>query len=139
MKIILLLLLIFSTAASAFSSDGTDIFLASFIAGKYHVIGKLLNSDKTYYGKMDIHVTEKGVIKVVRKINSIVTEGTGAIETANHDKTKVLRIRFKEAGKEYEETCMIDSDLNNYARMTCYLYRPGVQTRNPGLEAMFID
>ncbi len=47
-------------------------------------------------------------------------------------------MRFVEHNLQYEETCMIDSDLDNYARITCYLHQPGSETDNPELEALFI-
>jgi len=113
-------------------------FLASFIAGKYHLVGKSLDSDNTYYGKVKLVSTGSGVV-VHRIIAEKTTIGSGAIEKATADNVNLLRIRFVENNTEFEETCIIGSDLDNYARITCYLYQSGVKTSNPGLEVLFID
>lgn len=34
-------------------------------------------------------------------------------------------------------SCQIDSDLDNYARLTCLWFRQDVEPSEPGLEAMF--
>jgi len=44
-----------------------------------------------------------------------------------------------EENKSYEATYLIDSDLDNYGRLTGYLYIKGTETKKPGLEALFID
>lgn len=108
------------------------------VVGKYLLIGKALNSDKTYYGKVDIQDNE-GKLVVIREINGKYTQGTAAIESALGGDAKVLRIKFIENKINYEQTCRVGSDLDNYARITCYLYQPNVETMQPGLEAMFHD
>ena len=75
---------------------------------------------------------------MVRTVGHGVSYGKAAVEKALHGETEVLRIIFREADTDYEETCLISGDLDNYARLTCYLYRPGVKTDDPGLEAFFI-
>lgn len=65
--------------------------------------------------------------------------GRAAIEAAVGGDARVLRIRFEQDGKSYEQTCMVGSDLDNYARISCYLYVPGRKTMNPGMEVLFID
>ncbi len=132
------LLILLLASPVAMSEQTQEEFLAGFIAGKYHLLGKYLNSEKTYFGKIDLIATEKG-IEVQRFIEGNKISGTAAIEKATVDKIDVLRMRFTENNIKYEETCMIDGDLDNYARITCYLYQPGVKTTNPGLEVLFID
>ena len=120
------------------ANQNQNEFLAGFVAGRYHLIGKSPDSDNTYYGKVGLISTERG-IEVHRFVAGKTIVGSGAIEKATADDVNVLRIRFKENNTEYEETCMIDGDLDNFARISCYLYRSGVKTGNPGLEALFID
>jgi len=125
--------LLLLASAAAMSEQSQEEFLAGFIAGKYHLLGKSLNSEKTYFGKIELIVTEKG-IEIQRFIEGRKITGTAAV-----DNVDVLRMRFTENNIKYEETCMIDGDLDNNARITCYLYQPGIRTVNPGLEALFID
>lgn len=101
------------------------------------MIGKRLNAVDTYYGEVSISQSETG-LSVNRTIAERVIQGTASIAHATSDHTPVLRMRFSEEGQDYEETCLIASDLDNYARITCYLYLPGVKTMNPGMEAFFI-
>jgi hypothetical protein len=63
----------------------------------------------------------------------------GKIEAATADKIKVLRIRFIDENKNYEATYLINSDLDNYARLSGFLYLIQGETKVPGLEALFID
>ncbi len=66
-------------------------------------------------------------------------KGIGKIETVTSDKTKVLRVRFRSQGKDYEATYLIGSDLDNYGRLTGYVYFKDGETKTPGLEALFIE
>ena len=114
----------------------TDDFLSNFILGTYHLIGKAPDSENTYYGKVEIANTDDG-LRITRIIGGKTVAGTAAIEKSL-DNIQVLRMRFVEHDLQYEETCMIDSDLDNYARITCYLYQPDKETDDPGLEALFV-
>lgn len=109
-----------------------------FLTGKYLLVGKAVDSDETYTGKVEIFL-ENETLKVRRKIEKQVTVGDATIESALNGDAKVLRIRFSESDVKYEETCLWRSDLNNYARISCYLYQPGVKTMSPGLEVLFYD
>jgi hypothetical protein len=110
---------------------------AAFIEGEYHLIGKELDSDKTYYGRVAF-IVEDGEIRVYRFIHGRTVKGTATIESVTADEVPVLRIRFTEKQVDYEETCLVSGDLDNYARITCHLYRPGTRTDSPGMEALFI-
>lgn len=112
--------------------------LASFVEGSYRLIGKGVDSERTYYGRVTLIADEAG-LGVERHISGKSVIGRAAIESVGEDGVHVLRIRFEENSTGYEETCMVSGDLDNYARITCYLYRPGIATVDPGLEAMFIE
>lgn len=134
MKVFILLLL---TLLPSFVNAGNN-HLSDFVVGKYLLIGKMLDSDQAYSGKVEIfRKSDKLVVR--RQIGNVVTKGTASIEKANHGEAEVLRIRFSEGSIEYEETCLIKPDLDNYARMSCHLYKPGIKTNKPGLEALFYD
>ena len=66
-------------------------------------------------------------------------QGSAKIEFVLAGEYPVLRIRYDDGGKSIEETCLVHSDLDNYPRISCHLYQPGLKTQNPGMEAFFID
>ncbi len=104
--------------------------------GKYTLIGKAPDSEQTYLGNVEI-AYKGSQLQVSKVINGHTVTGQAAIESAGE--TEVLRIRFTDNGKKYEETCLVGADLDNYARISCYLYQPQVETSSPGLEALFRD
>jgi len=134
MKIIISILL----AMFPLTSVAEDDFLHTMVQGKYLLVGKSLESDNTYHGKVQINDND-GKLSVVRDVNGKITHGTAAIEFALNGDAKVLRIRFIEDKTNYEQTCMVSSDLDNYARISCYSYQPKVRTMQPGLEVLFND
>ena len=122
-------------SANAF---GQEEFFRDFLVGKYILVGKALDSNTTYTGKVEVY-QKNGHLKVKRTTNSQVIIGKAEIEPALNGDTKVLRFRYMKASKEYEQTCLWQSDLDNYARISCYLYKPKVHTKHPGLEVLFHD
>jgi len=108
------------------------------VQGKYLLVGKAVDSDDTYHGKIEISSNDNELV-VSRSINNKTIYGKAEIEPALGGDTKVLRIRFTQDKVNYEQTCMVSSDLDNYARISCYLYEPNVRTKQPGLEVLFND
>ncbi len=108
----------------------------NYLAGPYVVIGKHADSEKTYTGRMTVSTTEQG-LKMVRMIGGRSTQATGTMNTATPDQIPVLRVSFREDGKLHQQTCMVSSDLDNYPRVSCYLYNK--LTKRVGLEAWFSD
>ena len=78
-------------------------------------------------------------LEVTRRVAGKQIVGVGALEFATADKRNVLRVRFADSGQHYEATYIICSDLDNYARLTGYVYSKGGNTKIPGLEAWFSD
>ena len=111
--------------------------LKGLVFGQYDLIGKSIGSKDTYFGEVSIGGTDDNMT-VTRTINGKTVKGNAAIEHATGDMVHVLRIRFEEVGDKFEETCLVDIDLDNYARLTCHLYIPNKTVTEPGLEAMFI-
>ena len=119
------------------SAENETDFLYGFLKGSYELVGRWPDSNETYSGKIILE-KDHGHFNVVRLINGKKISGIGKIETATSDEVKVLRIRFKQDEREYEGTYLIGSDLDNYGRLTGYLYLENGKTKNPGLEALFI-
>jgi hypothetical protein len=116
------------------NTDTDDLY--NFLAGSYELIGRYPDSNMTYTGT--VVLTKTGdYFEVVRTIKNIVIRGTGRIEAATADTITVLRFRFLDGNKRYEGTYLIDTDLDNYARLTGYVYLKNGGTKKPGLEALF--
>ena len=140
-KVMLLsgLLSVLAAHTATAESIGDDESLYGFLAGHYIVIGKELDSEKTYYGKVVLSY-EKGCLTVARDIQGEMVKGEGKIEQAlGPDDADVLRVRFVRAGIKYEITYIWRGDLDNYARLSGYVYQPGKPSDTPGMEALFID
>ena len=134
--IVLSFILIF--VSGVWAQDREEEFLYSFLQGTYQAIGRWPDSNENYSGK--VVLKSKGDhLRVHRTINGKVVEGVGQIDTATADKVKVLTVEFSQEGREYMATYLIDSDLDNYARLSGYIYLKTGKTKSPGLEALFID
>jgi hypothetical protein len=136
-KFFVFAIIIFFVAEPTTLAENDTDFLYDFLRGSYELVGRWPDSNKTYSGKIVLE-KDHGHFRVVRLINGKKITGIGKIETATPDKVKVLRIRFKQDEREYEGTYLIGSDLDNYGRLTGYLYLKSGKTKQPGLEAFFI-
>lgn len=120
--------------------------LERMVVGQYVIVGKQVESDITYHGTADIFLKNNRLL-IKRVIDGQVELGKAAVESAAGGDAKVLRMRFNKktgqhAGKNfvaYEQTCMIGSDLDNYARLSCHVYKRDGSTKKPGLETFFIE
>ena len=121
----------------AFAQDDYG-FLYGYLEGPYDLVGKWADSQHTYAGKVRL-IRENDHLKIVRRIDGMEIEGVGRVETVTPDKIRVLRTGFTQDGQEYEGIYIIDADLDNYARLSGYLYLRAGGTKQPGLEALFID
>lgn len=110
-----------------------------FLVGTYDVIGRYPDSEQLYTGTVAISLSDTATnsVSVTRTIGEISTQGEGELTTATGDAIAVLRVVFQEAGRAMETTYLIDSDLDNYARLTGYVYMQGGGTRIPGIESLF--
>ena len=139
MKRLFLIWLVFFAQLAKADDVKNHAFLYEHLAGTYLVVGKELDSDKTYSGKVTFGGREDHLI-VTRDIHGETIQGIGKIEHAlGPDQANVLRVRFTRNGHDFEITYLWRNDLDNYARLSGYLYQPGKPTVSPGLEALFID
>lgn len=111
----------------------------AFLVGTYDVIGRYPDSEQLYTGTVEINRsdTETNAVSVTRTIGGLATQGEGEVTTATGDAIAVLRVVFQEAGRTMEATYLLDSDLDNYARLTGYVYIQSGGTQLPGIEALF--
>ena len=113
-------------------------FLVGFLKGDYVVIGKKPDSDVTYHGRVTLQPREHE-FDVTRMIAGKTERGTAWFDTTGKpDEIPILRMRFMQDGKSYEATYMWKGDLDNYGRITGYVFLPTQgATKSPGLEALF--
>lgn len=110
---------------------------AGFLVGDYLLVGKKPDSEVTYSGR--VVLKQRGdKFDVIRTINGQTVHGTASFETATPDRIPVLRMRFLFGGEAYQATYLWQGDLDNYARLTGYVYSPiKNKTKLPGLEVLF--
>lgn len=112
-------------------------FLYDFLVNQYTVIGKYPESNDTYTGSISFS-SHNDSLKMTRIIDGKKTMGRAWIAEVLADKIKVLKAEFDSDGRTYEITYLIDSDLDNYARLSGLVYFKFEKTRRPGMEALFI-
>ncbi len=114
---------------------------AEFVVGSYEVIGRYPDSEQLYSGTVEINVsdTESNALSITRTIGGIATRGKGTITTTTSDAIVVMRVEFEEEAGMLEATYLIASDLDNYARLTGYVYAEDERTSLPGIEVLFND
>lgn len=117
------------------SNAQNDFPPEGFMDGSYVVIGRLPDSNQTYQGTIGV-TSSNQVLSMTRVMNGQKSIALGKFETTTDD-ARVLKISFESKGKKYEESCLVSSDLDNYARVTCYVYQQA--TKKVGLETWFSD
>lgn len=119
-----------------FAADDQTEFLKMIVVGQYDLIGKTENPEKAYAGKVNI-VLENDQLLIKKQIDGEDIIGKGAIESAAGGDARVLRIRYVENSRDVEQTCLVHSDLNNYARISCHSYATKEKAKRLGMEALF--
>ena len=120
-------------AADAVADEGPPL---DFVVGDYVVIGREPDGGATYSGAARIAPASDGFVLDQRRGDRRI-EAVGRIEVPSPPgEGQVLRFRWRDP-EPTTMTCLIGSDLDNYARLTCTWLRDGSEPRQPGLEAMF--
>jgi len=121
-------------------ADDSETNTLQFLAGKYLLVGQRPDSKETYSGTISFSFDEKKkILNFKRTVNGKNITGTAKIEKTLSGEAEVLRLRFVENKKEYEGTFLWRSDLDNYGRLSGYIYLKNNSTKTPGLEAYFIQ
>lgn len=112
-----------------------------FLSGDYILIGKKINSKKTYSGSIQLKYNEKQkLLDIKRVVSGVTSKGTATIEYVTSDQIPVLRIKFTEKNIKYEGIFLWRSDLDNFGRISGHIYfADGRLVEDPGLEAYFIN
>jgi hypothetical protein len=128
-----------AVAAGPLPAEGGEAVedsLLSFVLGDYVIVGREPNGGGAYSGSARIEGTESGLVLKRRRGEREVT-ATGRWEVPSPPgEGRVLRFRWQDPDPTIM-TCLVGSDLDNYARLTCIWLREGSQPAEPGLEAMF--
>ncbi|MBI5607278.1 MAG: hypothetical protein HY902_00190 [Deltaproteobacteria bacterium] len=137
MKRLLVVLVTLSCGlASSARAEDPDQARYRFLVGSYACVGRMPDSTKTYTGQVQIREA-KGGIRVVRTIAGKKVEATGQFGTVTPDKISVLNLRFRQDHLDYEATCLVSTDLDNYPRITCHVATG--KSKKVGLETLFAD
>ncbi len=127
------MLILFAVASGAVAQEDVEDRLA-FLQGKYQIVGRYADSENTYSGTM--HIAAEGkTCKITRTIDGKTVTGQGDIQSALGGDAQVFHIAFTEGGKKFEATYLMHVDLDNYSRLTGYVYTKA--TQKPGMEAAF--
>jgi hypothetical protein len=109
-------------------------FLKSWLPGEYLLIGKAVDSDRTYHGLVEISATD-GKLEVSRHIEGSTIRVIA--EIVQQHESLMIQIGYSADGKDLVEHCQISSVGDNYPRLTCYVRKATAETTRPGLEALF--
>jgi hypothetical protein len=112
---------------------------AEFVVGSYEVIGRYPDSEQIYTGTVEISISDQdpNALSVTRMIGGNTIRGKGMLTNTTGDGVVVMRVEFEEDAKTLEATYQVESDLDNYARLTGYVYAKNGGTTLPGIEALF--
>lgn len=130
-------LLIACTACIALTANAASCNKAnmeSFIAGNYTVIAQEPNSNHTYSATMSIHSSKSKIITLDEKTNNHpIRVWRGQFRAAEPGEGCVLDVE----SKQYRMACLVSSDLDNFARLTCLTKHKKTKTTQLGLLALF--
>jgi len=107
----------------------------SFVPGRYQLIGRHPDSLRTYTGTARIERVGKK-LRLSREIDGRKSQFFGIIRRADPGEAYVLAFKWDEKSP-MEMVCLIGSDLDNYARLTCHWGKAGNPHKQPGMEAYF--
>src|SRR5690349_9024042 len=129
--IVLSAMLTMGGASVAAESD--DDPLLDFLVGDYAVIGRDPDGGAAYSGSARIERTGNDLtLARTRGERKVTAVGRLEVPSPPGEGQRVLRFHWKD-GDAVTMTCLIGTDLDNYARLTCYWMRDGVEPRQPGL------
>ena len=134
-RLLLLAALAVSGAAAVLAKDGDDT-LRDLVLGDYVTVGREPDGGIAYNGSARIEFDGDHLVLRERRGEHQIT-AAGRFEVPSPpDEGRVLRFLSQDP-EPVTMTCIVSSDLDNYARLTCLWLRQGTEPAEPGLEAMF--
>jgi len=131
----LLLSLACLLALPVFAADDDERPEWSFVPGRYTLIGRQPDSQATYTGTAKIERVGKQ-LRLTRVIGGKQERIVGAVRRADPGEAWVLAFRW-DRRVPMEMVCLVGSDLDNYARLSCHWGKAGNPHTQPGMEAYF--
>jgi hypothetical protein len=114
-------------------SDGPQL---DFVVGDYALVGREPDGGAACSGSATI-ARDGDVLRLQRRVDGKEIAAEGRFETPSPPgEGTVLRFRWQDPAPT-TMTCLVDSDLDNHARLSCVWLADGSQPTQPGLEAMF--
>lgn len=114
-----------------------DDGLLGFLVGDYTIVGREPGDGPAYAGTARIAVAGDGLVTLERSRDGNSIKADGKLEVPSPPgEGQVLNFRWSET-QPMLLSCLIGSDLDNYARLTCLWGRADEPGEKPGLEAMF--
>ena len=107
----------------------------SFVPGRYQLIGRHPDSPTTYAGTARIERVGRQ-LRLTRTIGGRKSQVFGVVRRADPGEAWVLHFKWG-TRQPMEMVCVIGTDLDNYARLTCHWGKAGNPHAQPGMEAYF--
>lgn len=122
-------------ATPSYGAEEAEAPQWSFVPGRYQLIGRHPDSQLTYTGTARIDRVGRQ-LWLIRSIAGKQSRIPGVVRRADPGEAHVLAFKW---GKQrpMEMICLVGSDLDNYARLTCHWGEAGNPHKQPGLEAYF--
>jgi hypothetical protein len=133
---ILACIFITANACAEPPADNGESFLYGFVVGDYVLVGQYPDSSVAYSGVARIEKIKDKLI-LTRQIGSQTIKADGVVEVPKPPgEGEIIRFRWRDKDPVVM-TCLVNSDLDNYARLTCYVAVEGRNHTRPGIEALF--
>jgi len=129
-------LMLFAATVQAAAADDEPPYL-DLVVGSYRIVGQQPDGGATYAGQARIERQGKG-LRLTRRIGKQTQHITGTVRRADPGEAWVLSFAWVEGVRQkMEMVCLIGTDLDNYARLSCHWGRAKNPHRFPGLESYF--
>ncbi|MEZ5614845.1 MAG: hypothetical protein R3E35_06470 [Rhodocyclaceae bacterium] len=122
-------------AAQAADADDDASGLLHFVPGRFTLIGRHPDSPATYSGTAKIERAGRQ-LRLVRSVAGKSSTVIGSVRRADPGEAWVLAFKWGEK-QPMEMVCLVNADLDNYARLTCHWGKAGNPHAQPGMEAYF--
>lgn len=132
---VILAIVIFSSVWADYEEDP----MLGFILGSYRIVGQEPEDGDLYKGTMSISMDEDGNLEVIREINGETVECSAEMDSVFEGEVSIFVVTFTVDGDDYKAVYLIHSDLDNYARLTGFIFEEERETEVPGIEALFPD